>query len=65
MSFRSVKNYKQEVKTQSLIVLNKTSISAVLLECLFADSSKYNSEIIAGAIADGLSCYYKKMNKYY
>ena len=45
------------VKTQNLIVLNKTSMPAVLVECLFADSSdsnKYNPEVIAKAIADGL-----------
>ena len=45
------------VKTQNLIVLNKTSMPAILVECLFADSSdsnKYNAEIIVGAIADGL-----------
>ena len=45
------------VKTQSLIVLNKTSMPAILIECLFADSSdsdKYNAEVIARAIADGL-----------
>lgn len=46
------------LKTQSLIVLNKTSMPAILIECLFADSSdsnKYNSQIIAEAIADGLT----------
>lgn len=46
------------VKSQNLIVLNKTSMPAVLVECLFADSSdssKYNAEVIAGAIADGLA----------
>ena len=46
------------VKKQSLIVLNKTSMPAILIECLFADSSdsnKYNAEIIAGAIVDGLT----------
>lgn len=45
------------VKTQSLIVLNKTSMPAILIECLFADSndsSKYDAKIIAKAIADGL-----------
>ncbi|WP_283624686.1 N-acetylmuramoyl-L-alanine amidase [Clostridium butyricum] len=45
------------VKTQSLIVLNKTSMPAILIECLFADSSdsdKYDAEVIARAIADGL-----------
>ena len=45
------------VKTQSLIVLNKTSMPSILIECLFADSSdsnKYNAQIIAGAVVDGL-----------
>lgn len=45
------------VKRQSLIVLNKTSMPAILVECLFADSSdsyKYNAEIIAKSIVDGL-----------
>lgn len=45
------------VKRQKLIVLNRTSMPAILVECLFADSSdseKYNSEVIAKAIADGL-----------
>lgn len=45
------------VKTQSLIVLNKTIMPAILIECLFADSSdseKYDAEVIARAIADGL-----------
>ena len=45
------------VKTQNLIVLNKTSMPAILIECLFADSSdsnKYNQEVIARAIVDGL-----------
>lgn len=45
------------VKKQSLIVLNKTVMPATLIECLFADScdsNKYNAELIAGAIADGL-----------
>lgn len=46
------------VKKQSLIVLNKTSMPAILIECLFADSSdseKYNAEVIAGAIADSIT----------
>lgn len=45
------------VKKQSFIVLNKTSMPAILIECLFADSydsNKYNAELIAGAIVDGL-----------
>ena len=45
------------VKKQSLIVLNKTSMPAILIECLFADSydsNKYNAEVIAGTISDGL-----------
>lgn len=45
------------VKTQSLIVLNRTVMPAILVECLFADSSdskKYNPEVIAKAIGDGI-----------
>ncbi|MVX64829.1 N-acetylmuramoyl-L-alanine amidase [Clostridium chromiireducens] len=45
------------VKTRSLIVLNKTVMPAILVECLFADSSdadKYNQEVIARAIVNGL-----------
>ena len=45
------------VKSQNLIVLNKTSMPAILIECLFADSSdssKYNVEVIARSITDGL-----------
>ncbi|SFD14163.1 N-acetylmuramoyl-L-alanine amidase [Clostridium uliginosum] len=45
------------VKIQSFIVLNKTSMPAILVECLFADSSdadKYDAEIIARAIVNGL-----------
>ncbi len=45
------------VKTRSLIVLEKTVIPAILVECLFADSSDayvYNSEVIASAIFSGL-----------
>lgn len=45
------------VKTRSLIVLNKTVMPAILVECLFADSDdadKYDSEIIARAIVCGL-----------
>ena len=45
------------VKTRSLIVLNRTVMSAILVECLFADSDdadKYNSEAIARAIVNGL-----------
>jgi len=45
------------VKTRSLIVLNKTVMPAVLVECLFADSDdadKYNPEVIARAIVNGL-----------
>ncbi|MDU1230852.1 MAG: N-acetylmuramoyl-L-alanine amidase [Clostridium sp.] len=54
------------VKTQSLIVLNKTSMPAILIECLFADSSdssKYNAEVIARAIADGLVGAERTQNK--
>jgi N-acetylmuramoyl-L-alanine amidase len=45
------------VKTRSLIVLNKTVMPAILVECLFADSDdaeKYNEEVIAKAIVNGL-----------
>lgn len=45
------------VKTQGLIVLNRTVMPAILVECLFADSSdadKYNPEVIARAIVNGL-----------
>ncbi|OOM13472.1 autolysin [Clostridium saccharobutylicum] len=45
------------VKTRNLIVLNKTVIPAILVECLFADSDdadKYNAEVIARAIVSGL-----------
>ena len=45
------------VKTRSLIVLNRTVMPAILIECLFADSDdadKYNSEAIARAIVNGL-----------
>ena len=46
------------VKTRSLIVLNKTVMPAILVECLFADSSDaavYNAEVIARAIVCGLA----------
>ena len=45
------------VKTRSLIVLNKTVMPAILVECLFADSSDadvYDPEVIARAIVCGL-----------
>ena len=45
------------VKTRSLIVLNKTVMPAILVECLFADSDDaavYNAEVIARAIVIGL-----------
>ena len=45
------------VKTRSLIILNKTVMPAILVECLFADSDdadKYNPEAIARAIVSGL-----------
>jgi len=45
------------VKTRSLIVLNKTVMPAILVECLFADSSDasvYDLEVIARAIVSGL-----------
>ena len=45
------------VKSANLIVLKKTSMPAILVECLFADSSdaeKYNADLIARAIVNGL-----------
>lgn len=45
------------VKTQKLIVLNKTTMPAILVECLFADSKDadiYDPKIIAKAILNGL-----------
>ena len=45
------------VKTRALIVLNKTVMPAILVECLFADSDdadRYNAEVIARAIVCGL-----------
>ncbi|WP_297422778.1 N-acetylmuramoyl-L-alanine amidase [Clostridium sp.] len=45
------------VKTRSLIVLNKTVMPAIIVECLFADindADKYNPEVIARAIVNGL-----------
>jgi N-acetylmuramoyl-L-alanine amidase len=45
------------VKTRNLIVLNRTVMPAILAECLFADSDdayKYNAEVIARAIVNGL-----------
>jgi len=45
------------VKTRNLIVLNRTVMPAILVECLFADSAdadKYNQEVIARAIVNGL-----------
>lgn len=45
------------VKEESLIVLNKTSMPAILVECLFCDSSDtqvYNASKIATAIVEGL-----------
>ena len=45
------------VKIRNLIVLNKTVMPAILVECLFADSDDsdvYDSEVIARAIVSGL-----------
>ncbi|OOP74676.1 N-acetylmuramoyl-L-alanine amidase [Clostridium beijerinckii] len=45
------------VKIRNLIVLNETIMPAILVECLFADSddaNKYNPEVIARAIVNGL-----------
>ncbi|AWK52502.1 N-acetylmuramoyl-L-alanine amidase [Clostridium beijerinckii] len=54
---RSLNLSNRGVKTRSLIVLNRTDIPAILVECLFADSDdvyKYNAEVIARAIVSGL-----------
>lgn len=53
----SLNLHNRGVKTRSLIVLNKTVMPAILVECLFADSSdadKYDIEVIAKAIVNGL-----------
>lgn len=45
------------VKKENLIVLKRTSMKAILVECMFVDSNnpgKYNPDIIARAIAEGL-----------
>lgn len=45
------------IKTRSLIVINRTVMPAILVECLFADSSDadvYDPEVIARAIVNGL-----------
>lgn len=45
------------VKEENLIVLNKTAMPAILIECLFCDSSDaqvYNATTIATAIVEGL-----------
>ncbi|AWK51080.1 N-acetylmuramoyl-L-alanine amidase [Clostridium beijerinckii] len=45
------------VKARSLIVLNRTVMPAILVECLFADSDDadvYDAEVIARAIVSGL-----------
>jgi len=45
------------VKTESLIVLKRTSMKAILVECMFVDAkdtSIYNADVIAKAIAEGL-----------
>ncbi|MDP4147527.1 MAG: N-acetylmuramoyl-L-alanine amidase, partial [Bacillota bacterium] len=45
------------VKVMNLIVLNKTTCPAILVECCFVDSSdadKYNADKIAKAIAEGI-----------
>ncbi|WP_347460326.1 N-acetylmuramoyl-L-alanine amidase [Clostridium beijerinckii] len=45
------------VKIRNLIVLNKTVMPAILVECLFADSDdadKYDPDIIARVIVNGL-----------
>lgn len=53
----SLKIRNRGIKVRSLIVLNKTVMPAILVECLFADSSdaeKYDPDIIAKAICDAL-----------
>lgn len=45
------------VKTRSLIILNKTVMPAILVECLFADSNDadvYDPQVIARSIVSGL-----------
>lgn len=45
------------VKTRNLIVLSRTVMPAILVECLFADSDdadKYDPEVISRAIVNGL-----------
>ncbi|MCI1580610.1 MAG: N-acetylmuramoyl-L-alanine amidase [Clostridium beijerinckii] len=45
------------IKIRNLIVLNKTVMPAILVECLFADSDDadvYNAEVIARTIVNGL-----------
>ncbi|OOM67941.1 autolysin [Clostridium sp. BL-8] len=45
------------IKTRNLIVLNETVMPVILVECLFADSDdvdKYDPEVIAKAIVNGL-----------
>jgi len=46
------------VKIESLIVLKRTSMKAILVECMFVDAkdtSIYNADTIAKAIAEGLT----------
>lgn len=53
----SLKLPNRGVKTRNLIVLNKTVMPAILVECLFADSDDaevYDPEVIARAIVYGL-----------
>lgn len=55
------------VKVRSLIVLNKTIMPAILVECLFADSDdaeKYNVDIIAKAICDALCTTNDNLNEW-
>ena len=45
------------LKEERLIVLRRTNMPAILVECMFvdcSDSSKYNADIIAKAIAEGI-----------
>lgn len=63
----SLKLKNRGVKVRSLIVLNKTIMPAILVECLFADSDdaeKYNPEKIARAIAEALSKTHESKNQW-
>lgn len=47
-------------KSENLIVLRRTAMKSILVECMFVDSdnpSRYNADVIAKAIAEGLLGY--------